>query len=164
MLSWLLPSGLTGLTPSTAAPAPNSIEFRILFMPLLGYGSSKLFSAMLCGLPPSPSNPVLLRTLVVRFGPLLDADATSASAFFLRRQNKKAARAIAARPINVPMTIPAVAPPERPFRCICSDSAAPPPTTVGVEVVVCVMAAPEAVVTLSEVTWFAECVDWSPGV
>lgn len=56
------------------------------------------------------------------------------------------------------MTMPAMAPPERPLRCSGSSSdevPAPAGTTSGVEVTVCVWTAPETVTTRTLVTGVA---------
>lgn len=87
-----------------------------------------------------------LRTEVVRLG-RVEPVPFSSSEFFFRRQRRKAAKARAARPTRTPMTMPAIAPPERP-RCIgvvAGESL--PGMMMGVVVTVWVTTEPDLVMT-----------------
>lgn len=154
---WLLPNGLVGLTPS--APGPNMIEWRILLPPTMLSSVSPML-----GWAPRESSPALLRTLtflVIFFE--LDAPpaASDASAFFFRRQRRNAATARTARPRKTPITIPAMAPPERPS---FSATATVPfwpvlAINVGVVVTVRVTTSPETVVCIRLVNGVGVSVD-----
>ena len=88
---------------------------------------------------------------MLRFGRLVVvATAPSVSLYFRRLHSKKAAEKSAASPINTPRTMPAIAPPDNPFRCIVTESDALPGfmiTVDGVDVTVCVTIVPDTVVT-----------------
>ena len=108
---------------------------------------------MLCGR--APRSPVLLSTLVVRFG--REVPPASESLLFFRRQSRNAASARAASPTKLPMTMPAIAPPDNPSRWIGSVFDELPGAGNGVDVTVCVTLAPDTVTTRTLV--YAEVVD-----